>query len=180
MQHDTDSEKLFQLLQFHLDNHEGIAVQDIYKCIYQGVRGAEHLLTNPQAAQDFLKNEWHDIEAQPEVMLIEPVSIDMTVFRLNLSPYKAMDGTWEHVWDIFERSAHHFISIPDRLAELWQEFVTLCEFRKLPYPIEEVMEFSQFLINNNYPVYHHSQRYKEKNKPAYRVIQLTELFDLAS
>jgi hypothetical protein len=177
MQREMDSEKLFQLLRFHLDNHEGISVQDIYKCLYQGVRGAEHLLTDRRAAQDYLEKEWHNVEAKPESMLIEPVSIDMSVFRLNLSPYKAMGGTCEYVWNIFERSAQHFISIPDRLAELWQEFIKLCTAQKFSFQIKEVMEFSQYLKLNNYPVHHHSQAYKEKNSPAYRVIHITELFN---
>ena len=58
MSRESDSEKLFELLSFHLKNHASLAIQDIYKCLYQGVYGAEHLLKHPQKAHDYLLEEW--------------------------------------------------------------------------------------------------------------------------
>ncbi|MBN1996434.1 hypothetical protein JW935_02695 [candidate division KSB1 bacterium] len=163
-------EKLLHLLRFHLDHHPSLQVQDIYKCLYQGVFGAEHLLTNEDKARDYFFSEFERIPAENKPPLVEPVSVDGGIVRVNFRPFKAMGGSAEKLWETFRSSARLFAPQPDLLETLWRLFYSLCKERKCPFDPVQVREFDEKQKAAGYPPQHHTPDYRRDNEPAYRVV----------
>lgn len=58
--------------------------QDIYKLLYQGVLGSEHLLKDREQFAVRLKAELADLTADPAEELFEPVRPEGQLCRINL------------------------------------------------------------------------------------------------
>ena len=175
----TMPEQLLHLLVQHLQRHPGMMLQDIFKLIYQGVFGAEHMMKDVARARLYLREEWESVSPNLIEPLLEAVDIDGAVMRLNLRPGKAKGIALEQVWELFYQSAqikrHH---IADFLC-LCQQVVELCRTGAVAFPVLEVEELLQAMAQSHYAPIHHSPSYREHNHPAYRVVRQSVLKNLA-
>ncbi len=162
--------KLFDLIKFHLQHHRSLDVQDIYKCLYQGVFGAEHLLLNVNKARIFFFDEFDRIAAENKQPLVEPVSVDGQIIRVNFAPYKATGGPAEKLWEVFKDSARAFTPQHGLLEELWTQFYSLGQNGHLPFDPDKISEFGHMQKQKGYPPQHHTPDYRRNNHPAYRVV----------
>lgn len=137
--------------------HPSMQPQDIAKLCYQAARGAEHLLTDKQAAKDFFFTEFATVAAK-EAPLFEAIS-ERTV-RVNLAAWKArgMDATW--LWTLFANSSCRVgAPIEDYLAEA--------------EALLQSAEFSSYIKEykaSGMPTVHHSEAYRKAEAPAYRIV----------
>ena len=132
--------------------HPSIKARDVLKMCFQGAYGAEHLLTDLERVQDYFLSEYNSCEPSQE-----PVTefIASEVCRVNLKAWKKLDLPWQWLFNLFVESASfsdgdaRFISYVNE----WRNFID----EEITYPTPPV------------PV-HHSQEYRDAEKPAYRVI----------
>lgn len=175
----TMPDKLLQLLAQHMQRHPGMMLQDIFKLIYQGVFGAEHLIKDVARAQLYLRVEWESVSPNLIEPLLEAVDVDGVVMRLNLRPGKAMGIELEQVWELVYQSAqikrHH---VADFLY-LCQQVVELCRTGAVAFPVLEAEKLLQAMAHSHYAPIHHSASYREHNHPAYRVVQQSVLKNFA-
>ncbi|MDZ7315821.1 MAG: hypothetical protein ONB24_06840 [candidate division KSB1 bacterium] len=76
-------ENLFILLQEHLTRHPKMEWIDVYKLLYQGTCGGEHLLGDIPRSETAFYEEWQCTFPNPQEPLMERVSIDGSRVRLN-------------------------------------------------------------------------------------------------
>ncbi len=170
-----DNEKsLLTLVQNHMLDYPDAAVQDIYKLLYQGAMGPGHIMHNPEAACNYLQQEWQSLTAEPQAQLTETVATNGQVIRVHLRPLKALLANPKPLWQAMYNSAHLFIENKALFLEQWQHLRTLIVNNLLPFTIEQFTELDAGAQRDNYPPIHHSARYRSAYRPAYRILLADE------
>jgi hypothetical protein len=164
---------LAELINYHLDLHEGVELRDIYKLIHQSVFGPEHL--DEGVSEDAIADEMDSAAGGIEEPLLEPISIDASACRINLRAAKRQGITPGIIADAMRQSMNEFSRDHAELVRSWAElgdFLTELhrEFRR-----ESFEELTRFAEEKGYPALHHSPSYRERNRPAYRVLMKREL-----
>ncbi|MBN1479608.1 hypothetical protein JXA70_05000 [candidate division KSB1 bacterium] len=161
---------LLDLIEQHLKRHQCLGIQDVYKMLYQGVCGAEHLLVNTEHARKSLVEEWHRVQADTSGILTESVSLDGRIVRVNLRRCKAEGYVVDNVWLALYRSTAQVNADKVLFDNVWLQFVQLCQAGALPFDFTQATQFGMQAKAANWPVKHHSAAYREANRPAYRVV----------
>ncbi len=169
-----DSTELTRLIADHLARHPALQLRDVYKLLYQGILGPEHLVSSPERFAAFLEKEYGPLEpplkAQETEPLWEPVRPDGRLGRINLRPFKARGGDLAGLVRACLATARERWGTPEELRSTWALFVQQCrEGRWGHFPDAEVEEFTAWLEEEKYPVVHHSGEYREAERPAYRL-----------
>jgi hypothetical protein len=167
----TDPDPLIALLSKHITRRPGMGPRDVYKLLYQSVRGPEHLITSPEGFRQYLAEEWEALDAAGDDPLTESIRPDGSLLRLNLRPYKAAHGNLDQLAAACLETARRTWGTQEELQQAWQSFVIACQSGLwLDLVLQEVEDFSSLLIEKNFPPAHHSERYRELYRPAYRLI----------
>lgn len=170
----TTETALLRLVNRHLELHQNVAVQDVYKMLFQGVFGGEHLLADLTRAKAYLAEEWARVTPKADEPLIEPVSLRGEIVRINLRPCRADGFSADDVWQAFAASAGKATAANADFKKLWHLFENLCAQNLLPFAVDEVRQFGAEALAAGWPAKHHSPAYREANYPAYRVVRRAE------
>lgn len=145
--------------------------RDIYKLLYQGVRGPEHLISSPETFRQYLAEEWGRLEPTADEPLRESIRPDASLLRLNLRPYKAMSGDLDRLVAACLETAGRAWGTQDDLIEAWGHFLESWQAGLWPgLDPGEVETLNSLLLDNHFPPVHHSEPYRELYRPAYRLI----------
>jgi len=159
------------LLTEHLARRPAMQPRDIYKLLYQGVRGPEHLITSPQAFREYLVSEWETLNPEGDDLLRESIRPDGSLLRLNLRPFKAAGGSLEALTTACLETARRPWGTQDELQQVWECFVDACIAGSWPsVTLQQVDILTSLLQENKFPPLHHSDRYRELYQPAYRLV----------
>ncbi len=137
-----------------LRRHPSAQAQDIAKLCYQAAFGAEHGLSDLDRARLYLEKEFDSVEIS-DAPLFE--SISDNVCRINLGAWKASQMPLDWLFRMFVGSA----TVDNSNKELFLNYLEIAE---------AVTGFSFTEYKNNIAPVHHSTTYREKEKPAYRII----------
>lgn len=162
---------LAHLIAEHVARHPVMEPCDVYKLLYQGVLGLEHLVASPKDFAARLRTEYEIAPPCAAEPLWEPVRPDGALVRLNLRPFKAGRGDVEQLITACLQTAQQAWGTPEELRAAWATFVELGRVGTWEtFPLLEVLALSAWIEEHGYPAIHHSARYREANEPAYRVI----------
>ena len=182
------------LIRQQLALHPSIMPQDVIKMCFQAAYGAEHLLTDMEKVKGYFMSEYENCEATnaPIYELIAP-----EVCRVNLTAWKKLNLPPEWLFNLFVTSASVCLSDSDSLRTVpafpvrvsrprsdgekqFSEYIdTWSEFARengqaLTFSFENFQTvFQEYLANckdGKPQAVHHSQHYRDNEKPAYRVI----------
>jgi hypothetical protein len=155
----------------HLSWYPLMQPRDVYKLVFQGVMGSEHLISSPDGFIKYLAEEFEPLLPEPAGRLLEPIRSDQSLYRINLRPYKALQlGTDILIPPLLE-TARTFLGDPSQLQAEWMDFVQSCEQRQiLDFKIAEIHQFTAWLEGLSFPAVHHSEIYRREYQPAYRLI----------
>lgn len=168
---EPSSWSVLKLVQFHLSIKQNLAVQDVYKMLYQANFGVEHLLSDTANVRSYLLKEMATMDTTVEgETLVERISTDGEVVRINLRPFRKENRDPELLLRVMFASAA--ARKPDTLLFLrqWREFRDLVRYGLLNFPISEVERLSAAVEAGEIAPMHHSAEYKVANRPAYRVV----------
>lgn len=173
----SDNDLFYELLDRHLALRPAMQVQDIYKLLYQGVLGPEHLVASQPAFEQRLQEEYADLEADESEPLLESIHPQHALARLNLRPYKAQSGDLSGLAQVCLATARQTWGTLDELQQAWDLFASACQAGRIPsLPSSEAITFSNWLEAHSYPPVHHSEAYRRLYRPAYRLVN-PELFE---
>jgi hypothetical protein len=167
-------------------------VADIYKCLHQGEFGVGHSIEDPGRFAHALVQELLSAEENFTDPVLESVSADGSVFRVNLRPYRRIFANRE------ESGTHLLVEACLNSAKTHkgsrEKFITsLGSFRHLNANGELVVQNRQYLFpdelvalfliqvrdfmqaSGNPPVLSHSPVYRNYNAPSYRVVDRATL-----
>jgi len=159
-----------RLIDDHLAHYPAMEPADVYKLLYQGVLGPEHLIASPEAFADRLRTEYGAVPPDQTQPLWEPVRPDGRLGRVNLRPFKARGGDVERLIAACLETAGPTWGTPAELRAAWATFVELCRSgRWVAFPLAGVLALADRLEAEGYPPVHHSTAYRQAYRPAYRL-----------
>jgi len=163
---------LKELVIYHKTEHPSMDGADVYKMLFQGTMGPAHLMKNTDIAFSELKKEFKRAKTcgRKDEKLLEAVSIGGAVVRVNLRPYNRRGGEIEQLFKIMEVSARKFIPNKKKLIRLWADFKSLVQKGLLEFDYREVLELDTRIKQKENIVISHSEIYRKKEKPTYRVV----------
>ena len=164
------SDDLLRLLQGHLARRCDVQIQDVYKLLYQGIFGAEHILQDMDRARTFLEEEWERTAPNAAEVLTEPVSLLGDIIRVNISRCRFEGIRCSDLWLAFQRS-NDAVGRAEDLRKIWQEFGELCSFGLLPFDNEDVMRFGRQTEQEGFPARHHSTESHRKENFGWLLIR---------
>ena len=145
--------------------------RDIYKLLYQGVRGPEHLISSPTVFAERLAAEWESLDLTGGDPLWESIRPDGSLLRLNLRPYKVQGGHLDSLVATGLDTGRRIWGTQAELQLAWEGFTAACRERSWPgMALDNVDAFSSWLEANDFPPVHHSERYRSLYRPAYRLV----------
>jgi hypothetical protein len=168
--------KVAELVKMHKEARPAMRAKDAYKLLYQGVFGVGHIM-GPNA-WDYLQKEANDINVndQPGDPLMESVSLDGSVIRVNLRPYIRKGYSLNHLMEAMRNS--EIIGEPAQFVEIWDAFAELVWSGKLDFEHNEVDVINRDLDKNAPKPQHHTTQYREAYYPSYRVVRRREIFKI--
>ena len=166
-----DPEDLLKLITQHLSWYPLMEPRDVYKLLYQGALGSEHIISSPENFKSYLLSELDKLNADPVERLLEPVRADMTLLRLNLRAWKARQIEPDQLITALLDTGEMPIGTQALLQATWVRFIELCEIRRInQFSTDTVYGFAAWLVEMAFPVVHHSDIYRRAYRPAYRLI----------
>ena len=161
--------KLQRIIERQFEKYRNVEVQDIYKTLYQGVFGPEHLI-----CEKMRQNLYEEFEkAEPEMgMMFERISPVFEIYKVDIRLYKYYKGTKEDLFDMLQKSAGIKSGNPNVFRIIWEQFKKINDDKNY-FPIKKITKFEKkYSIPEQLPVLHHSKKYRKANKPSYIVINL--------
>lgn len=145
--------------------HPSMQPQDIVKLLFQAAFGAEHLLTDQNAAYVWLVQEFEEIEVTSvSERLYE--QIQDKVCRINLREWKRRNMPLNWLFRIFVESASYadLYGGQELFTQSLQEVKALIQEGVFAFSMEEWEETAK-----QGPV-HHSEFYRHQEQPSYRIV----------
>lgn len=164
-------EGLDALLKQHLNWYPLMELHDIYKLLYQGAMGSEHLISSPEEFAQRLRSEFDHLRPDPMERIFEPVRPNQTLLRLNLRAYKSRQTWIDPLISPLLETARSFTGDLAELRATWNGFIQSCELGQIQnYKINEIHTFTAWLEKLDFPAVHHSEIYCREYQPAYLLI----------
>jgi len=153
-----------------LQRHPAMQIEDLYKLVYQAALGNEHLMTDSTMVHDYLIQELESVQADSSEPLLEEISPDGAVVRLNLRPFKARHGEHRALFQAMMQTARTFQKSQEQLEQHLHDLEKMAAASAIPFEADAVQSFFHEMREKEYPAVHHSDAYAEKYSPAYRII----------
>jgi len=162
---------LEELVRWHQRLRPDLEVVDVYKMLFQSVFGIQHILHDK--AKRYLEEELSTLEMQKssDEPLIENISIDNVMARVNLRPFKMQGSSSDKLFLAMVTSAEESKGTQEDFLKLWNRFKSLVEAGRLNFDKSSLEDFDRKVEKENYPLYHHSERYRKFYSPTYRVVK---------
>ena len=166
-------EEFTRLISEHHERRPLMRADDWYKLLYQGVFGVGHIMGESALAKLVEEaGRVRDLEPQGEP-LIERVSPDGAVVRVNLRPYTRGGGSLEALHEAMLASSS-VKGDPKQFIRLWRRFKRVAEELHIGVDEREMCELDDLLADRGPVPMHHTPEYREAYYPAYRVVILKE------
>ena len=166
----ADREKVEFLLLEHRERRPLMRGTDYYKLLYQGVFGVGHIMGDVAWGWLTKEAEGLDMNDQPDEPLVEAVSADGAMVRVNLRPYVREGRSPEVLFEAMKTTALVEGS-PGEFMEAWDVFMGLVEEGQIDVDPGEFAALVDELGVEGVSPHHHSAEYREVYSPAYRVIR---------
>ena len=159
-----------RIIKMHIERHPQAQPRDVYKLIFQGVYGVGHIIS--VKAMEYLREEAGriSIEEYPERPLIEPVSPDGSMVRINLRPFMRRNLSLDSLFRVMTASADTK-GDDGMFLRLWSIFVNLVETSEIDMDLEKIREIQDSIELKGIKPLHHSESYRQAYYPAYRVVK---------
>jgi hypothetical protein len=165
---------MLEIICQHLAWYPRMELRDVYKLLYQAVMGSEHIISSVEAFSRYLEEELDVLQPDPTERLLEPIRPDLTLFRINLRPYKSLHLPLVSFIPLLVDTAHLFSGDHTQLQAAWINFVQSCEQGQIiNFHANEVNQFTKWLEQIEFSAVHHSDAYTRLYQPAYRLISPT-------
>ena len=142
--------------------HPAMAPRDALKMCYQAAHGAEHGISDRNAARKYLREELKRVKADSGEALFEQIS--PVLCRVNLRAWKAKGLPWQWLYSMFEKCRGGGETEP-----LFACVKHLAAEGAMPFTAEEwETELSRWDGN----AVSHSEGYRTAEAPAYRIVPM--------
>ena len=164
-----------ELLLAEIVRHPHSQVEDIYKFIHQAAFGSEHAVKDTVVVRKWMENEIANLDSSNHDELINHLSSDGKLVRVNLRPFLKKGYDPNLLLDAFIKTANNYKGSAENFKSYWKAAAELADAKKFTFTAEEMNSFFEEQSKKGFPTVHHSKEYEGEYKPAYRVIDLQYL-----
>jgi hypothetical protein len=168
---DVIEQRLHRILADQIARYPLMEIQDLYKLLFQAVNGSEHAISSLDAARSWLTQELENLPEGPIEPAIDVISPDDSIVRVNLRPFIRSGGDPPSLLNAFVRTASEYRGKREMLWLYWSFAERLAEDGELPFKQDDMQAFYKRVEEDDFPAVHHSSRYEDAYRPAYRVIK---------
>jgi len=161
-----------------------VDMPDIYKLLHQGIFGYWQHIPGKAYFRKHLTDDWESVTSRDGEPVLESVTHDNTILRVNLRPYKALfPGEEDRAFFMLESlvldsatiekgSPERFFSAMSAFREINRQAALIIDNRRYVIPPAGVEQFfgevKHFITHQGIlPLFSHSPGYHELNRPAY-------------
>ena len=163
-------EAIEALLMEHFERRPLMRATDVYKLLFQGDFGVSHILG--EGAWKRLQEEADslDIDDHPTEPLIERISVDGSMVRVNLRPYLRRGFPLDRLYEAMDETSKDRGS-PEKFLFAWSVFHEFASSGAMKVDGEEFASLHRDLQEKGPRPHHHSEPYRVAYYPAYRVVK---------
>lgn len=154
------------VLRLHAKRYPLMQPTDAVKLIYQNEFGGGHLIRDKQACLNYLRREYDCVEKNASMPLQE--DIGNGIVRVNLAAVKAEDLA--QLGEDFITSAEKHKGSMDSFLQKLEVLRKLTEENIFAFESDALIAYLSEYETAGYPAVSHSPEYRERYKPAYRII----------
>jgi hypothetical protein len=166
------------LVRQHLKRYPEMELPDCYKLLHQACLGSEHAVSDPAAATRRMEKELAAMGTGPIEPLADPIAPEGSLVRVHLRPFINRKGDPARLVQAFVQTAATRHGTTGDLAAAWSQMIALAAEGALPFTAEAAREYGNKQAAAGWPAVHHSARFSELYRPAYRVVAREYLADL--
>jgi len=144
--------------------------RDLYKFLHQAAMGSEHAVKDTNAVKTWMTKEVAGLDTTVTNELIEQLSPDGNLVRVNLRPYLKAGDNPDELLNAFISTANKFSGSTSTLAEYIGDAKKMIARKEIPIAENIFSSLTEELERNGFPAIHHSLIYEKLYKPAYRVV----------
>jgi hypothetical protein len=175
----VDAESWLGLIMRHLGWYPLMQLSDIYKLLYQGVMGPEHMVATQQEFSRRLEGEFENQPQSTDQPVLEVIRPDSSLYRLNLRPYKARYSRVDRLIPAMLATTKLITGTHEELRSIWSDITRDVEQGKIAeISTTQLDEFNTWLKQQAFPPVHHSEVYTREYQPSYRLISSKFTADL--
>ncbi|MCW3979188.1 MAG: hypothetical protein NWF12_05520 [Candidatus Bathyarchaeota archaeon] len=166
----VDRGRIEALLREHYERWPLMRATDFYKLLYQGAFGVGHIMGD--AAWFRLEKEAGsvDLDEHPGEPLVEDVSADGSMVRVNLRPYLRRGLPLEDLFEAMKKTAPQE-GPNESFLEAWGVYKGLAASCEVQVNTGELEALDEELQREGPSPHHHSDAYREEYHPAYRIVR---------
>ncbi len=163
------------LISAHIQRYTEIDILDVYKLLHQAVFGPGHALTSrkaEQGAREWIARECEIMKPHAGDPLVEQIHPEGAVVRVHLRPYLTAKGKPDKLADGLIESSRIIVGDDQTMRAWWEIFealVTAGSFGQR-FDIRLVALEGKTRASEHWPASHHSPRFQDAYRPAYRVL----------
>jgi len=177
-------EKRKKIIEVMLGVEEFVSFRDLYKLLYQSFHGAGHFVMDENEAGGWFRKEWEDVSSKkgygPELYTSLSIpGVTPELYRVHFGGLVENEIDPGKLLAEFLRTAREYPSHwPTKADNLHEKFIEIWEI--LGEEIESGMlenlnlvdyrEFTGLVESKNWPMVSHSEEYRKKFNPHYRVV----------
>jgi len=154
-----------------------LEIQDLYKLAYQAAMGNEHIMSDTVTVQKYLEDELASVDTLSKEPLIEYLTSDRSIARVNLRALKARKINSDKLLQAMIRTEQSVKPSTDLLRQFWKDIESLAEEGKMPFTKEELGSYFNDMEQKNFPAVPHSKTVEDTYHPAYRIVD-SKLFSI--
>ena len=163
----TNFTDIRDFLRAHCARYPELALQDVFKALYQRAFGCEHLIADPSAAADYIRAEaarsGDRISALVALLGGDYCRVHLGILQDGLSA--------ETFARLFALSARHEECGREKLEAMLTALQTMADAGELPFSAQETAEAVERWRKDGFPPLHHSEIFRQNYAPAYRVLR---------
>ncbi len=162
--------RIESLIRGHFKRRPLMRATDFYKLLYQGVFGVGHIMGDD--AWSWLRKEAESMKLGElsDDPLLEEVSADGSIVRVNLRPYLRRGLPLEGLFEAMKKTALREGS-SEEFLEVWDVFKGLATSGEVQVDLGELEALDEELQREGPSPHHHSDAYREEYHPAYRIVE---------
>ncbi len=160
--------------------YPAMETRDIYKFIHQAAMGSEHAVKDTAAVRKWMENEIANLDWNHTEALIDTLSHDGNIVRVNLRPYLKDGYDPEKLLKAFINTANEYKSNKGTLEKYIEIVLEMIDNGEIIFPAVEAKKYFVEQKLKGFPAVHHSKKYEDLYSPAYRVVDVKYISFLGS
>ena len=144
--------------------------QDVYKLVFQATMGSRHSGLDSAMAARWLDVEMAGLGPDAGEPVVDTISPDGRMARVNLRPYFACGGGRRPLLAAFLRTAREHEGSRESLRRRLEYAERTAGEGSIPLPRAELRGYFEVMRSRGYPLVEHSDEYLDAYRPAYRVV----------